>query len=76
MKTEKRMVFFILDTQTNEKGEYRALIAVEGEKGYYKTDWYWGTDLATAEACADARNDRMGISVVEALKIVASTMRK
>ena len=70
----ERIVFFVLESQINDKGEFKALIAVEGKKGYYTTDWFWGTDLATAEAVADARNDRMGISIIEAFKIVAFTM--
>jgi len=71
----KRIAFFVLERQRNDKGEFQALIAVEGKKGYYTTDWFWGTDFATAEAVADARNDRMGISIIEAFKIIASTMR-
>ncbi len=71
----KRIAFFVLENQVNDKGEFKALIAVEGVKGYYTTDWFWGTDFATAEAIADARNDRMGISISEAFKIIASTMK-
>ena len=71
----ERIAFFALENQKNDKGEFQALIAVEGKKGYYTTDWFWGTDFATAEAVADARNDRMGISIIEAFKIIASTMR-
>jgi len=71
----ERIAFFVLESQRNDKEEFQALIAVEGMKGYYTTDWFWGTDFATAEAVADARNDRMGISIIEAFKIIASTMR-
>jgi hypothetical protein len=70
----ERIAFFVLENQINDKGEFKALIAVEGVKGYHTTDWFWGTDFATAEAIADARNDRMGISISEAFKIIASTM--
>jgi hypothetical protein len=70
----ERIAFFVLESQRNDKEEFQALIAVEGMKGYYTTDWFWGTDFATAEAVADARNDRMGISIIEAFKIIASTM--
>jgi len=71
----ERIAFFVLESQRNDKGEFQALIAVEGMKGYYTTDWFWGTDFATAEAVADAKNDRMGISIIEAFKVIGSTMR-
>jgi hypothetical protein len=75
MAENERIAFFVLENQVNDKGEFRALIAAEGTKGYYTTDWFWGTDFATASAIADAKNDRMGISITEAFKIIASTMR-
>ncbi len=71
-----RMVFFVLETNTNERGKYNALIAVEGEQGYHRTDWFWGTDLALAEKFAGDRNEMAGISKDEASKIIASTMRE
>jgi hypothetical protein len=73
---EKRMVMFVMESQRNKQGEFRALIAVEGESGYYKTDWFWGTDLNDAEQIAKERNKRMNISEEDARKIVLSTMRK
>lgn len=74
--TEKRVAYFILESQTNDKGEFRALVAKENESGYYKTDWFWGDDLEVAEKIARERNEKMGISADDAFKIVASTMRK
>jgi hypothetical protein len=71
-----RMCYFVMQTQANDNGEYNALIAVEGEHGYHKTDWYWGKDFALAQECADSKNYEGGISKIEALKIVAGTMRK
>lgn len=59
----------------NDKGEYIALIAVEGERGFYKTDWYWGKDFNLAQECADERNARLGLSKKEAAMIQGSTMR-
>jgi len=72
---KERIAFFVLENQVNDKGEFRALIAAEGTKGYYTTDWFFGTDFATACAVADARNDRMGISISDAFRIIASTMK-
>jgi hypothetical protein len=34
----ERIAFFVLENQINDKGEFQALIAVEGKKGYYTTD--------------------------------------
>ena len=57
-----RRAYFILESQTNEKGEFRALIAVENEEGYYKTDWFWGSDLNQTEKIAREKNLVMGIT--------------
>ncbi|KKM83261.1 hypothetical protein LCGC14_1311180 [marine sediment metagenome] len=76
MATEKRKAFFVMETRANDQGEYQALIAVEDEKGYHPTDWFWGTDLAAAETIAEERNAKMGIDSAQAWNIVASTMRQ
>lgn len=70
-----RIALFVMETQMNDKGEYNALIAVEGEQGYYKTDWYWGKDYKLAQEIADERNFRMGLTKREAALIQCSTMR-
>ena len=71
-----RRCYFILGSQTNDKCEFRALIAVENEKGYYKTDWFWGSNLDQAEEIAREKNLAMGITEEEAHKIILLTMRK
>lgn len=75
-QTGNRRAYFILESQTNEKGEFRALIAVESEPGYFKTDWFWGSDFNQAEKIARKKNLVMGITIKEANLIVLSTMRK
>lgn len=75
-QTGNRRCYFILESQTNEKGEFRALIAVEDESGYYKTDWFWGKILTDAEQIVRDKNLSMGITEEEAVKIIGSTMRK
>lgn len=75
-QTGNRRCYFILESQQNERGEFRALIAVENESGYYKTDWFWGKILIDAEQIAREKNLSMGITEEEAVKIVGSTMRK
>lgn len=71
-----RTAYFLLESQTNDTGEFRALIAVENENGYYKTDWFWGNDIEVAREIAQKKNETMGVSKEEASKIVLSTMRK
>jgi hypothetical protein len=73
--TDKRIAFFVSEVRVNGKGEYNALIAVEGESGFYPTEWFWGADFKLAEECADDRNKRLGLSREDAAKIVCSTMR-
>lgn len=71
-----RVAYFVLESQTNAEGEYRALVAEENESGYYLTDWFWGKDLEIAEKIAREKNEKMGISEDEAYKILLSSMRK
>ncbi|MDD3092473.1 MAG: hypothetical protein PHG80_12675 [Methanoregulaceae archaeon] len=75
VKSEKRKAFFVSEIRTNDHGEYIALIAVEGESGFYVTDWCWGKDFKVAQDIADERNARLGLSKKEAAVIVCSTMR-
>ena len=74
--TDTRKAYFILESQTNDKGEFRALVAVENESGYYKTDWFWGSNLDQAEEIAKEKNLAMGISRDDANLIILSSMRK
>lgn len=71
-----RLAFFVMKTQMNSQGEYNALIAVENESGYYRTDWFWGKDFKIAQEIADERNARMGLTKKEAAMIQLSTMRE
>ncbi len=64
----------------NDKGEYRLAIAKWGEAGYYgiKDDSDAGgtfDSLAEARTAADAYNERLGLSPLDALKIVWDTIR-
>ena len=71
--SEQRTVFFIQET-VKENGQYVPCIAEEGSKGYYKTDWLWGSDKEMADKMCDERNEKSGISKEEAMKIVARSM--
>lgn len=71
-----RTAYFISATDKTEDGEFIPCIAVEGEAGYHRTDWHWGTDLELAEKCAVKKNAALEIDEKTALVIVLSTMRK
>jgi len=70
----KRVCFFILETIKDNTG-YIPCMAVEGEKGYYLTDWNWGKDIELAEKCAKKKNRMLELTEADCLKIVGSTMR-
>jgi len=53
---------------------YNVGIAVKGQLGYYKTDWFWDCDYKTACKLANEKNEKLGLTKVEAFKIVCSTM--
>lgn len=69
----RRAVYMILETVRDDKG-FIPCIAVEGDTGYYKTDWNWGNDLEQAQKFADERNEKLGIGPDEAYKIILGTM--
>ena len=76
IKYTGRMAFFVMETRTNSKGEYNALIAVEGDHGFFATDWFWGKDFKQAQEIADEKNEQLGLTKREAIEIQTSTMRK
>ena len=64
MPSQPRRVYFVMETVTDKDGNYIPCIAVEGETGYYKTDWTWGKDYKLARECADDMNERLGICLL------------
>ena len=73
-RTAQRMVYMVLETQRTPAGGYIPCIVKEGEKGYYTTDWDWGTDIEVASRLATERNETMGIGRKEAYKIICRSM--
>lgn len=67
--------YFVMQSRQDGAGNYQALVAVEGERGYYLTDWFWGSDFKVAEQIADKKNAAMGVSKKKAAKIILSSMR-
>ena len=70
----KKICYTILESETNLAWNFLACIVIEGETGYYKTNWDWGSDRDIADATAKARNSAMGISEEEARKMVLKSM--
>lgn len=75
IRAAQRRVYFINELQRDAQGNYIPCIAVEGETGFYLTDWEWGSDLKFAQECADEMNEKMGISKREAMLVQLGTMR-
>ena len=69
-----RKVYFIMETERTEAGELIPCIAVEDEKGFYRTDWAWGTDREVAQEIVDEKNANLGIDPKEAMLIQLGTM--
>ncbi|HHT9137751.1 MAG TPA: hypothetical protein ACFYEK_10990 [Candidatus Wunengus sp. YC60] len=70
----KRIAYIINATDFEDGKGFRVGIAVEGKKGYYKTDWWWNCTYAEAQKLADEKNSGLGLDKKEAIKIVFSTM--
>lgn len=68
-----RAVYFVDIFNKDEKG-FIPCIAVEGEKGYNRTDWHWDCSLAMAEEICKEKNTQMGYTDKEIFSIIASTM--
>jgi hypothetical protein len=62
------------DLDYGTPGHYYPGISVEGESGYFVTDWDWGTDRALAQQCADEKNARLGLTKQDAERIILSSM--
>lgn len=74
MTASERRVYFINQLVRAEDGGYIPCIAVEGEQGYYRTDWNWGKDLDLAERIATEKNEAMGYDKRTAMLIQLGTM--
>lgn len=70
-----RKVYFVNEAITDENNELIVCIAIEGETGYYKTDWTWGKDFNLAQKLCDEKNIALGITPREAALIQLRTMR-
>lgn len=70
----KRKCVIILETEKID-GEYSPCIAVEGELGYYTTDWKWGISRKEADVMAEDYNRRLGIDTETTIDILLSSTK-
>ncbi len=75
MNNDTRFAYFILESETDENGEFRVCCAYENEPGYKLMDWVWGNDLSHARNCAVRKNESMRLTQVDVDQIVLSTMQ-
>ena len=69
-----RVCYYILETETASDGQYIPCIVKEGVKGYFRTDWLWGTDIEIARQCAKEKNEGLGLSAKDVDKMVCASM--
>lgn len=81
----RRFCYVIPESGYVEGKGYRVSIAIEREPGHFPTGntpeggdqepWYWGNTFEEAREICDRENkERLGIDVLDAYKIVMSTM--
>jgi hypothetical protein len=83
----KRFAFYIPPDGYVQGQGFRVSVVFENTPGHFptgnwpyngspeqKVPWFWGHDLEAAKQTCDAQNERMGVSPVEALKIITSSM--
>ena len=70
-----KFAYFVIQTETDEEGNFIPCIVVEGEIGYHKTDWQWGKNWNLANKICDEMNEKIGISKKDAILIQLSSMR-
>ena len=71
----RRLAYFMLQTEIDSNGNYVPCIAVEGENGYHRTNWQWGNDWDLLNKLCDAMNERLGLSKQEVILIQLQSMR-
>jgi hypothetical protein len=71
---EKRRCYYVSPAMRNDKNELIPAVVEEGTKGYYPTNWTWGTDLKSAEECAKIKNTALGLSDKDVNEIIISSM--
>lgn len=70
-----RIAFFVLDTELTDDGAFFLCVAVEG-KGFYKIDLGGNCIFKIAKAQVKQMNFKLGLTLKEVDKIIASAMKK
>lgn len=67
-------VYFVQETVRDDQG-WIPCIAVEGETGYYRTDWHWDCTFKEAEEICREKNANLGFTdPKEIFSIIMGTM--
>ncbi len=81
--SERRFCYHIEPSDYEADKGYRVSIVIENEPGRFPTGyngvepWYWGHDLAEAQAICAADNERkLELTPIEVMKIITSSMFK
>ena len=69
-----RRCYFVQETERTKDG-WIVCIAVEGESGFYRSNWRWDCSFKDAEAMCQQKNEALGISQSDAILIVLGSMR-
>jgi hypothetical protein len=71
-----RHCYYVDLNSYNEKQKgYQVSMVFEDVPGHYPTTWFWGPDYTTAEECAKMKNQALGLTEMDVVKIVCSSMR-
>jgi len=78
---ENRPFCYYVSPDEHEKGKgFRVLVVFEDQPGFFRTGgkgiepWYWGPTFRDAEEACRRKNERLGLSDADALRIVCSSM--
>lgn len=69
-----RVCYFINDTDA-DNGEITPCVAEENVAGYNRVNYSWHCSMKTAKDFVRDMNERMGLAKLDALTIIASSMR-
>lgn len=82
--TDKRFCYYVVETQdASEHGGFVPSLVIEGEEGHspmvgdsskLQAPWVWGDTLAQAQEIAGVFNKRLGLTIQDVDRIVASSM--
>ncbi len=72
MKSERICYVAVLMSDNS----WSAGVVIEGEKGYYLTDWDWHTSEETARRLVDDLNIKLGLTEIEAVSMTLQSMKK